>query len=334
MRQRNKAQPTRRSPHAGAGASVTRPNLANAISCYLLLHAQTLISTLGQLVRAPFSLFMTTAVLGIALALPTGLHVVLKNAQHLSSELEGTAQISLFLKTAVTEQQAQRLAQKLRQMPEIARVRFISRQQALTEFKQNSGFADAMQALDDNPLPHLLVIQPVLEQSDSHRIERLVQQLGQHIEVDVAQLDMDWIKRLYSILNLVQRGAWLLAMILALAVLLVVGNTIRLAIENRRDEIVIIKLIGGTDGFIRRPFLYTGFWYGLFGALIAFAIISATLLLLSGPLEQLSMLYNKSLILTVLDLQTTLYLLFVGVLLGLIGSWLAVGRHLKDIEPV
>jgi len=324
--------PARRSQREGA--SIARTGINGLLGRYFTHHLQTLISTLGQLLRSPFSLFMTTAVIGIALALPTGLHVVLTKAQYLSGELEGTAQISLFLKNAVNEQQAQGLAQKLRQMPEISQVRFISRQQALAEFKQNSGFAEAMQALDDNPLPHLLVVQPVLAQGNSERIQTLVQQLGQHIEVDVAQLDMDWIERLYSILDFLQRGAWLLAMILAMAVLLIVGNTIRLAIENRRDEIIIIKLIGGTNGFIRRPFLYTGFWYGLFGALIAFVIISTTLLLLSAPLEQLSLLYNKSLVLTVLDLETTFYLLLVGVLLGLVGSWLAVGRHLKDIEPV
>ena len=218
-------------------------------------------------------------------------------------------------------------------MPEIAQVQFVSRQQALAEFKRNSGFAEAMQALQDNPLPHLLLVQPVLGQGGSEGIQALVQQLGQHIEVEVAQLDMDWIKRLYSILDFLQRGAWLLAIILSLAVLLIVGNTIRLAIENRREEIIIIKLIGGTNGFIRRPFLYTGFWYGLFGALIALLIITATLLLLSGPLQELSLLYNKTLILSVLDLQTSLYLLFAGIVLGLAGSWLAVGRHLRDIEP-
>ncbi len=149
----------------------------------------------------------------------------------------------------------------------------------------------------------------------------------------MAQLDEEWIKRLYTIMDFIKRGVWLLGSMLALAVLLVVGNTIRLAIQNRRDEIVIVKLIGGTDAFIRRPFLYTGFWYGLFGALIAFILISIALLLLNEPIERLAQLYYSDVLLSSLDTQSSMALFGSGILLGLGGSWLAVGRHLRDIEP-
>ncbi|NOZ38304.1 MAG: cell division protein FtsX [Gammaproteobacteria bacterium] len=276
---------------------------------------------------------MTAAVIGIALALPTGLHVLLQNAQQISGSWDGSAQISLFLKKSVSHRQALRLARQLRKRDEIAKVSYISREQALQEFQQQSGFGDALKALTKNPLPSVLIVQPALAHSQPEQTAVLLEQLRRDIRVDVAQLDMQWLKRLYAIMDIVRRGLLVLAGLLALTVLLVVGNTIRLAIQNRRDEIVVIKLIGGTDAFIRRPFLYTGFWYGFFGAILAFIMVYTALLLLSGPVEKLALLYHNSFELSRLDLDTTLILLISGVMLGLVGSWLAVGRHLREIEP-
>jgi cell division transport system permease protein len=144
---------------------------------------------------------------------------------------------------------------------------------------------------------------------------------------------MQWVKRLYGLMEIGQRGVWVLSTLLALAVLLVVGNTIRLAIQNRRDEIVITKLIGGTDAFIRRPFLYTGFWYGLLGGAVAFALVQMSLWVLAAPVDNLAGLYNSSFRLGGMNWLTTGVLLGAGLLLGLLGSWLAVGRHLRAIEP-
>ncbi len=299
----------------------------------LLRHLQVFFYSLGQLSRHPLSLFMTAAVIGIALALPTGLHVLLQNAQQISGRWDGSAQISLFLKKSVTDRQARNLARQLRQRDEIARVSYISREQALKEFQQQSGFGDALKALKKNPLPSVLIIQPTLAHSKPKQTALLLGQLRRDIRVDVAQLDMQWLKRLYAIMDIIRRGVLVLAGLLALAVLLVVGNTIRLAIQNRRNEIVVMKLIGGTDAFIRRPFLYTGFWYGFFGAILAFIMVYTALLLLNGPVEKLAMLYHNRFELSRLDLGTALVLLVSGVMLGLVGSWLAVGRHLRDIEP-
>lgn len=310
-----------------------QPGLLTRIGSYFVRHAQTLIYSLGQLLRAPFSMLMTAAVIGIALALPTGLHVLLKNAELLSGEIDGATQVSLFLKRGASEGQAQQLTERLRKMPEISRARFISKQDALKEFKQNAGFTEAMKALDENPLPHVIVIHPSIKHTGEQAMQNLLARLQDMLHVDVAQLDEEWIKRLYTIMDFIKRGVWLLAAMLGLAVLLVVGNTIRLAIQNRRDEIVIVKLIGGTDAFIRRPFLYTGFWYGLFGALIAFLLISVALLLLNEPIERLARLYHSDVLLSSLDAQTGLILFAGGIFLGLAGSWLAVGRHLRDIEP-
>ena len=300
---------------------------------YLLRHLQVFFYSLGVLSRSPFATLMTAAVIGIALALPSGLHVVLKNAQQLSGGWDGAAQISLFLKRSVTDAEAERLAQQIQKLPQVVEVSYISRREALEEFQRLSGFGDALQALQDNPLPSVLVIRPAANINSPEATETLLQTLGTYPPVELAQLDMQWVKRLYVIMELVRRGVVVLAILLAVAVLLVVGNTIRLAIQNRRKEIVVMKLIGGTDAFIRRPFLYTGFWYGLFGGLIAWVLVSFSLSILSTPVERLASLYQSQFELSGLDLASTSLLLGISILLGLAGSWLAVGRHLRDIEP-
>ncbi len=314
-----------------------RINMSNWLHTYLLRHLQVFFYSLGQLTRSPFSLLMTSAVIGIALALPTGLHIILKNMQSISGDIDSAAQISLFLKKSTSDTQAKQLIKQLKGMPQISKVRYISREQALQEFKRLSGFGNALKALEKNPLPAVIVVQPSVSQSNALSNTRAMQQLLEVLQqkpyVDIAQLDMQWIKRLYSIMDIIRRGVIILAALLALAVLLVVGNTIRLAIQNRRDEIVIIKLIGGTDRFIRRPFLYTGFWYGLFGGFIALFLVITSLLLLSGPIEALTQSYESQFSMQVIDFNSSLWLIGGSILLGLVGSWVAVERHLREIEP-
>lgn len=300
---------------------------------WLTRHAQVFFYSLGQLWRAPFSLFMTAAVIGIALALPAGLHVLLKNAQQLSGSWDGAPKLSVFLATGASEAHARKLAADIQQLPQVAHVQLITRDTALAEFKQHSGFGDALNALQDNPLPHVLVVTPGATQTDPATLDKLAQQLRVLPQVDTVQLDREWVKRLYAIMAIVARGIDILAAMLAIGVILVVGNTIRLAIQNRREEIVVIKLIGGTDAFIRRPFLYTGFWYGLFGGVIAILLIVVAMWLLRGPVENLTGLYQTAFTLQQLDFATVLILLIVSIGLGLAGSWLAVGRHLREIEP-
>lgn len=297
---------------------------------YFTRHLQVFVGSLGRLSRAPLGTLMTSAVLGIALALPFGLSVLLDNAERLSSGWDGATQVSLFLEREVSEERGRRLSETLEERPDIAETTFISRGEALEEFQRMSGFGDVLDALESNPLPSVIVVRPTLKPGG---VEALVEGLKALPEVELAQLDMQWVKRLYAIMDIVERGVHILALLLALAVILVVGNTIRLAIENRRDEIVITKLIGGTDAFIRRPFLYTGFWYGFFGSILAYLMIVGALFALSEPVRVLSGLYDSGFRLAGLDAGTAGLLLGAGVLLGLIGSWLAVSRHLREIEP-
>jgi len=307
--------------------------MKNWLHTYLLRHLQVFFYSLGQLTRQPVSLLMTSAVIGIALALPTGLHIILKNVQSISGDLDSAAQISLFLKKSTSDSQAKQLIKQLKGMPQINKIDYISREQALQEFKRLSGFGNALKALENNPLPAVIVVQPSLSQSSAASTTQLVKELQSKPYVDIAQLDMQWIKRLYTIMDIIRRGVIILSALLAIAVLLVIGNTIRLAIQNRRDEIVIIKLIGGTDTFIRRPFLYTGFWYGLFGGLIALFLVVASLLLLSGPIEALTQSYESKFSMQIININTAFWLMTSSIVLGLSGSWLAVERHLREIEP-
>ena len=300
---------------------------------YLARHMQVMLSTLGQMVRSPMSNLMTIAVMGIALALPTGLHIILKNVQQVTAQWDGAAQISLFLKPSVTDKQADQLANVLRQRQDIKSVTSINRNEALEEFRKNSGFGEALEALEENPFPAVIVVYPTEQSDNLLTVQGMLASLKDKPEVELAQLDMQWLKRLYAIMDFGRRGIWVLAAMLSLSVLLVVGNTIRLAIQNRRDEIEIIKLIGGTDAFIRRPFLYTGFWYGLSGGILSWLLVTLSIWLLSDPVSQLATLYDSNYSLSSLDFLSSLTLLGLSICLGLAGSWLAVSRHLHAVEP-
>jgi len=307
--------------------------LATRLRTWLLRHAQVFFGSLGRLARTPVSTLMTAAVIGIALALPTGLHLLLQNLQQLSGGWEGAAQISLFLREDTSEGEAEALLAQIRKLPEVADAEYISREAALAEFQRLSGFGEALAALDENPLPAVIVVSPGLLHASPAATEALLGRLRALPAVDLAQLDMQWIQRLYAIMAIVERTVAVLGLLLALGVILVVGNTIRLAIQNRRDEIVIIKLIGGTDAFIRRPFLYSGFWYGLLGGILGLVLVGAAVIALDGPISELAGLYQSSFTLQGPDAATVGLLLGGGILLGLAGSWLAVGRHLRAIEP-
>lgn len=300
---------------------------------YLLRHVQVFFFSLGQLAKTPIATLMTLAVIGITLALPAGLYVLFDNLQRASHGWDSGAQISLFLKLDTTERNATALQDKIRALPGVAAVQYISREQALIEFKRLSGFGEALDVLDNNPLPPVIVVTPAPSMNTPDLIQTLVQTLARQPGVDLAQLDLEWIKRLHAMLTLAQRGVLILAGLLALAVLLIIGNTIRLAILNRRTEIEVIKLIGGTDAFIRRPFLYSGLLQGLLGALAAWLLVGGSLLLLSGPAEELAGLYGSHFELGGLGLVNGLWLLLGGTALGWLGSRLAVSRHLHAIEP-
>ena len=318
---------------SGKGASQSRTRIVDRLASYLSHHRLVARESLSRLLAAPIATVMTWLVIGIAMALPTGLFVALGNVEAISGGWDGAAQMSLFIDKSVSEPEAKVLAEQLGGRADIEEVVFISSAQALTEFQELSGFGDVLQNLDANPLPSVIVIRP--RQGDDAAVlsEALFGELKELPEVAEAVLDLQWVQRLYAMMDLGRRLTLALAGMLSLGVLLVIGNTIRLAIEGRRDEIVIVKLVGATNAFVRRPFLYTGLWYGLGGGLTAWFIIGISLLWLRAPVAQLAGLYQSGFDLQGLGIGASLLLWMVSAGLGLLGAWLAVGRHLGAIEP-
>jgi cell division transport system permease protein len=303
------------------------------LGVWVLRHAQVALASLGRLSRSPLGTLMTAAVIGVALALPTGLHLLLKNVQTLSGSWDGAATVSLFVRPDPEGRSTASLLERLRDNPKIDRLRVIDPDSALAEFQRLSGFGEALDALEANPLPPVIVVQPERSHSAPAAAEALVAELRVLPEVDIAQLDLQWVKRFHAITEIARRGALVIASLLGLAVLLIVGNTIRLEIQARREEIEVTKLIGATDAFIRRPFLYSGLWYGLAGGAIAWMLVALSLGALSGPVQRLALLYGSGFDLAAVDRATLVTLLAASGLLGLAGSWLAVSRHLSEIEP-
>ena len=297
---------------------------------WLRRHAQVLLGSLGQLTRTPIATALTLTVLGITLALPAGLFVAIDNLDRLSAGLSRGGQISLFLKRELSEAAAQKLGQSVRRIEGVAAVDYISREAALAEFRKYSGFGDALDALTGNPLPTVLVVHPTAD-SSAAAIEALRATLARQPGVELAELDLAWVKRLQAILALAERAVWLLAVLLAAAVLLIIGNTIRLAVLNRQTEIEVIQLVGGTPAFIRRPFLYTGLAQGLLGGLAAWLLVEIGLWWLSDPVAELASLYGSQWNLVGLGAGAGLTLLAVGAGLGWLGSRLAVGWHLRRL---
>lgn len=309
------------------------PKNQGGLAGWFTRHVQVLFYTLGRLYRTPLSTFLSIMVIGIALALPAGLHVLVDNTRSISGSLEGAARISVFLQREITGKQRDALADLLQRRDDIAAVEIIPAEKALAEFREQSGFGEALDALEENPLPAVLVLTPVNNEASDATVEKLVRELQAMPETDIVQLDAQWLKRLNAILEIFNRGIFVIAGMFALAVVIIVGNTIRLDIQNRREEIIVTKLIGGTDAFIRRPFLYTGFWYGIGGGVMAWLLIAIALLIMEQPVARLAGLYGSDFTLRGLGWNGALLVLGAGALLGWMGSLIAVSRHLGEIEP-
>ncbi len=306
--------------------------LRESIVGYAREHLRVLLFTLRRLVKNPGGSLLTAAAIGITLALPAGLHLVLQNVSLLSYSWESSVQASLFLRDTVSNAEGEALARELTRREGVANATYISREKALAEFRQLSGFGEALDVLQENPLPAVIVVRPHTDHGPQ-QIDQLVRELGDLPSVDQARLDTAWLERLYAILDIVQLAVQIIGGLLALAIIITVGNTIRLDIQSRREEIVVLKLIGATDAFIRRPFLYTGTCFGLLGGILAWLLVSLGLWTLSSPVEKLASLYQSNYQLSGFGFGPSLALLGGAMLLGWIGSWWTVARHLGEIEP-
>lgn len=301
------------------------------LRAWLESHRASLVDSLRRLVRQPFGSFFTCLVMAVALSLPMGLSLLLGNLERLGGSWQKAAQISVFLKMDVSDKQGEKLRDEVATLPSVAQAEWISREQALLEFQQGSGLGEALKELPDNPLPGVILVTP--QEVDKNTLEALRNQLAELPKVEQAQLDMVWVERLTAILRLGDRFVFGLSLLLIAALLLVIGNTIRLHIENRRNEIEVIKLVGGTDSYVRRPFLYMGALYGAGAGLLAWGLLAYGLDWLNGAVMRLAGLYGSDFALLGVPPADGLSLLLAALLLGYIGAWLAVARHLSELSP-
>ena len=308
-----------------------KPPTTNQISAYFLHHLQSLVFSLGKIYKAPTTTIMTVAVIGITLSLPGGFYLFLKNIDALSGDFRSTTQISLYLDLDTSEKQARALEKDIAGMDHVAVTRFISREQSLEDFRRDSGFGKSIDTLSSNPLPHTIIVEP--GDADTFTVRGLQNRLQAMPGVEIAKLDTEWLERLYTIIEIAKRSVAIITVLFAFAVLLIIGNTIRLDIQNRYQEIIVTKLIGATDAFIRRPFLYGGVWYGLLGGITSWLIVEIGFLAIAGPLARLNLLYMSDMNLITFSFQDFIILIASSTLLGLAGSWIAVARHLNQIEP-
>jgi cell division transport system permease protein len=300
---------------------------------WLARHAQTLLGSLGRIVRHPIATAMTIAVIAVALALPLFFNVLLQNTRTATANWNQAFELSVYLTQKAGADRTEALAKQLRARPDVARVRVITADRALAEFRTSSGFGKALDALADNPLPNTLIVTPTIGASTPEATVALKTSIEAAADVDAVQLDTEWVQRLNAMLDVMRRVLWLTGGLLGLSVVLVVGNTIRLDILNRREEIEVMKLVGATDGFARRPFLYSGVWYGLGGGVGAVIVVAIAVAVLSRPLGHLASLYGSQFHLAGLRFGAVVRILGISVALGWLGSWIAATRHIRAVEP-
>ena len=305
----------------------------SGLGTYGTRHLQALFGALGRLARTPLASLLTLTVIAVALALPAGLALVVNNLRTATGDLGNAVDFTVHFKIGTPIERVEQIAASARERPGIEAVTVTSATQALEEFKQASGFGDALTALEDNPLPHHIVVRPAQSASGPAEVESMRRYFAAFPEVDIVQLDLDWVRRLHSLLEVLKRVLWVVMAVLGLGVLAVIGNTIRLEILNRRPEIEVTKLVGGSNAFVRRPFLYTGLFYGLGGAALAALIVVGGMAYLDQAVGELAAQYGGRFRMSGLGLQGFGILAGTGAVLGWLGALISTGRHLRRIEP-
>ena len=294
-------------------------------------HRRTLTDSLRDLASEPLQSLMTVLVIAIALALPGALYLAVENLERLGGDVEASTQITVFVDLEATQYAISELESKLQTLAGVRRISFISREESLEEFQELSGFGSALEAMEDSPLPPVFSVQP--DSVEFERAGEIAAQIEKFENVDLVKVDMQWLERLRSMLEIGQKLITALGVTLGLGVLLAVASTIRLAIQSRTDEIIVIRLVGGTDSYIRRPFLYTGLIIGFTGALIAVLFLYASVTWLNVSIEELANLYESRFSLQNLSFRGLLGVIGIGSALGLLGAWFAVEKHLQSVEP-
>lgn len=301
---------------------------------YLRQHQTTLTESFMRLIAYPLSSVMTVMVIAIALSLPSGLYVLLKNVQSVTDQWEQQSVITLYLFPGLEDTQALALSHRLSARSDVVSVEYISKEEGLRYFEQSSGYEQILSSLPENPLPIVLRVIPkeAVDVTTLPTLQALRDQLAAQQEVEYAELDAQWLQRLANILSFGQRFSYALSVLLMVSVFLIVGNTIRMAVESRRDEVLVMKLVGATDSYLRRPFLYMGFWFGVLGGLFACLCVLFLSWWISTPAERLIDSYQSGFELQTFNADEIILCLTISAFIGVMGSWIAVNRHIANIE--
>lgn len=323
----------KRQGKAASGAARSRHSWRHPLRSWANSHRDSARLALHRVTDAPFSTLMIVLVMSIVLALPMGLAVLIDQVEQLGIDWQRAAQLSVYLEDEVDAAEAGQLQSRIDELPGVASTQLLDKELALAEFQQHSGLGEALQQLAYNPLPNVILVMPESIEGGSSALRPLRDQLAQLPGVDEVQIDLLWVERLTAVLKMVERFTGGLTILLIIALLLVMANTIRLAIESRREEILVVKLVGGTDAFVRRPFLYLGVYYGILAGALAWLLLIAGLSWLNVTVREVASLYQSDFVLSGMPVIDGLTLLAAAMLLGLAGAWLAVGRHIREIQP-
>jgi cell division transport system permease protein len=306
-------------------------SLKERFNAYLSLQAFSLKGSFSRIWETPVASTLTIFVVAIALALPASFSALVENARQPLEALDTTSQISLFLKADLSNEAARKLSDRLKKNPRLSGATLLTKEDGLKELTSFSGFEDALAALNHNPLPAVIILRPLA--TDTASVSQLLDELRTLPESDRVQFDDEWLQKLRALLAIAERSASAFSVLLGLGVLFIVGNTIRLELQNRREEIAVSKILGATHGFIRRPFIHSGFWYAFLGALLALIVANLLILGIKGPADQLAALYDSPYRLSLLSLRSTFILLSCAITLGITGAWIVVARFLREIDP-
>lgn len=314
------------------GASLSQITSADQMRAWHAHHKASALGSLKQLWASPVQSFMTWMMIAIALALPAALLIVVSYVKTLGGQWLSDPGITIYLKTTISESARVSVGERLQKLPGATALEYISPQQGLEELTRYGGFGDSLSVLEENPLPPVFLLKSIDGREESLRL--LSEQVRAFPEVDKVQLDLQWVQRLHHMIAIVERVTILLGIFLSSGVLLAIGNATRLMLESRRDEIAVIKLVGGTDAFVRRPLLYTGMWHGLTGGILAWWLLVGANLWLAPMVQMILVSYDSEKVLEGPGLVSLFQLLFVGGALGITGAWLATSRHIKTTHNI
>jgi cell division transport system permease protein len=309
--------------------------LSRRLSLWFKANVDAFTQSLVQIIRSPGSSFLTCAVIGVAITLPTFVYLVTSNFQKIGATVwQNPLQVTVFTRPGTTYFEAQNLARRLEKNPVVASVKTQSPGEALKQYQRFRNADRVLQALGNkNPFPSVLILSLKPDRASAAEVDEFLKYLEKVGESHSIHLDKTMVKQLYNLKEIGNRGVLILGVLLSLGVILIIGNTIRLDIQNKQDEIIITKLIGATNGYIRRPFLYSGMWYGIIGGIFAWIITTIFLLYLAKPVSDFAALSGNPLELSYANLDVFLAVLATGAGLGWIGSWISVRKHLRTIEP-